>query len=140
MDVLRFGVEIIEKAAAVFACKDAGEAPWVVLQRLDVLDLDDQDVAGFCALDLKRAGEIVDACQIDILDIVGGVVVPNLTTRPVYAFDLYDLAFLDLATEGDCEHLVNGSIPAQAEWAPYCQDAIYSLHMVSFLSSNVMVW
>ena len=39
--------------------------------------------------------------EINILDVVSAVVVPNLPARPVHAFDLDDLAIFNLAREGD---------------------------------------
>lgn len=98
---LRFRIQVIEEAAAIFTGKDASEAPWVLLKRLDVLNLDDQDVAWFGAVDLEWARQIMDSSEVDIFYIVGGVVVSYLAARPIYAFDFYDLAFFDLATEGN---------------------------------------
>ena len=73
----------------------------MILERLDVLNLDEEDVAWLGGLDLKWAGKVVDLGQIDILNIVGTIIVANLSACPVDAFDLDDLAVLDSAAEGD---------------------------------------
>ena len=74
---------LVEEPAAVVFVEYACEAPGVVLEGLHVLNLDEEDVAWFGALDLEGAGEVVDLGQIDVLDIIGAVIVLDLTTSPV---------------------------------------------------------
>lgn len=81
-------VDVVEKPATVFFGEDAGEAPGLVLKGLDVLDLDEQDVAWFGVFDLKGSAEVVDFSQVDVADVVGAVVVADLAAGPVDAFDL----------------------------------------------------
>lgn len=57
----RLGIQFVEEAAAVVLVEDAGEAPGRVLQRLHVLDLDEQDVARLGGFDFEGPGEVVDA-------------------------------------------------------------------------------
>ena len=40
--------------------------------------------------------------QVDVLHIVRAIIVFDLAARPVYTFDLDDLAVLDSATKWDC--------------------------------------
>ena len=68
--------------------------------RLDILDLDYEDIAWFSSLNLKWAREIVDLGQVDIQHIICTVIISNLAASPVHAFDLHDLAILDGSTEG----------------------------------------
>jgi hypothetical protein len=100
-DIVRFRVQLVQETAAVLLRKDAGEAPWLVLQRLHVLDLNDKNVAGLCALNLEGPGEVVDLGQIHIADIVCGVIVSNLAACPVDTFDFYYFSFFDGAGEGN---------------------------------------
>lgn len=57
-----FGVVFVEEAAAVVFVEDAGEAPWVVLEWLHVLDLYEEDVSGLGFFDFEGAREVVDLC------------------------------------------------------------------------------
>ncbi len=54
---------------------------------MHVEQVHDQQVARSGALDRDRAAEDVDAGQPDVTDVVGGVVVPDLTVGPVLALD-----------------------------------------------------
>ena len=99
---LRVGVYLIQKPSTIALVEDTCEAPWLLLERLDVLDLDHKNVPRLCCLDLERAREIMDLSQIDVLHVIGAVVVFDLATSPVDALDLDDLAILDGSAEGDC--------------------------------------
>lgn len=97
---LRFGVYLVQKAAAVVLVEDAGEAPWVVLEGLNVLDLHEKNVARLCCLDFKGTRQIVDLGQVDVLHVVGAVIVLDLASSPVHTLDLDGLTILDGPTEG----------------------------------------
>lgn len=94
-------VLFVQEPTTVLLIEHGGEAPWALLKRLHVLDLDNEDVTGLCALDLERAGEVVHARQVTVLDVVGTVVVLDLSAGPVYALDLDGLTWNDLAREGN---------------------------------------
>lgn len=79
-----------------------GKAPGGVLQRLYVLNVNDQHITRLCSLDLERSGEVVDLGQIDVADIVCRIIVLDLTSSPVYTFDLDCLAILDRSCKGNC--------------------------------------
>lgn len=93
---------LVQEATAVLLIKDRREAPWLLLERLHVLDLDDEHVARLGALNLKGPAEEVYAREINVLDVIGAVVVLDLATGPVDALDLDGLAGDDLADGGDC--------------------------------------
>ena len=76
--------------------------PRLILKGLDILNLNDQNITRLGSLDFERTAQIMDLSQIDVLHIVRAVVVADLSTGPVDAFDLYNLAVLDCAAEGDC--------------------------------------
>ena len=97
---LRFRVYLVEEPTAILAVEDAGEAPWLVLHWLNVLDLEDQDVAWLSGLDLERAGQVVDLGQVNRLHVVRAVIVADLTARPVDAFDLDDFVVFDGSVDG----------------------------------------
>lgn len=52
------------------------QAPRVFLVRLDVHDLDEQDIARLSGLDLERPRQVVDFGQVNIFHIVGAIIVP----------------------------------------------------------------
>lgn len=68
---LRRRINLIQEATTVLPRKDTREAPRLVLERLDVHDLYEQDIAWLCALDLEGAGKVVDLCEVYVLDVVG---------------------------------------------------------------------
>lgn len=99
---VRVGIDFVEEAAAVVFVEDAGEAPWLFLEGLHVLDLDYEDVSWFCGLDFEWAGQIVDFGQVDVFHVICTVVVADLSSCPIYTLDLDDFAALDLCGEGNC--------------------------------------
>ena len=44
----------------------------------------------------------MDPGQVDILNVICAVIIADLSTRPVHAFDLDDFAILDIASEWHC--------------------------------------
>lgn len=82
--------------------ENPGESPRLILKGLDILDLNDQNIARLGSLDFEWPAQIVDLGQINVLHIIRAIVVANLSTGPVDAFDLYNLPVLDCAVEGNC--------------------------------------
>ena len=82
--------------------KDTSEAPGMVLERLYVHDLHKENITWLSIFNLKRPREVVDLGEVNVLDIVGAVVILDLTTSPVEAFNLHSLAILDSSAKGDC--------------------------------------
>lgn len=83
-----------EESAAVVAGEDAGVAPALaraLAVRLrhgaQVEDVHDEQVAGFGAFHGDGAAEHVRVGEVDVADVVGGVVVPDLVVGPVPALD-----------------------------------------------------
>jgi hypothetical protein len=72
----------LKRTHPVTPIEDTREAPGAVLERLDIHDLDEQNVARGSTLDLEGPGEVVDPCQIDVPDIVGRVIVLDLAAGP----------------------------------------------------------
>lgn len=99
---LRIGVDLVKKATAVPPVKDAREAPGLVIEGLDIHNLNDEDISWLCSFNLEWTGEVVDLGQVDILHVVRRIVVFDLATSPVDAFDLNRLAIFNGAAEGDC--------------------------------------
>ena len=50
--------------------EDTAEPPWLVLERLHVLDLDYQDIAWFSGVDIKWTGQVVDLREVYIFDVI----------------------------------------------------------------------
>lgn len=85
----RLGVDFVQKATSILLCEDASEAPRLFLQRLNVLDLDDENIAWLRGFNVEWTGQVMNLRKIDITHIICRVVVANLTTSPVNAFDLH---------------------------------------------------
>ena len=98
----RLGIDLVQKPAAIILVKDASETPGMVLERLYVHDLHKENIAWLGIFNLERPREVVDLGEVNVLDIVGAVVIPDLTTSPVEAFNLHSLAILDSSAKGDC--------------------------------------
>src|SRR5579862_753474 len=58
-------IMLIQESAAVFLVENSGKPPWLLWEWLDVKNLDDENIAGMCALDFDWAREIMDTtrCQ-----------------------------------------------------------------------------
>lgn len=97
----RFRVMVIQESASIMPMEDTAKTPWLVLERLHVLDLDDQDIARFSGVDVKRTGQVVDLREVYVFDVVRRVVVLDLSPCPVEAFDLDSLSLGDLPTGRD---------------------------------------
>ena len=72
-----------EKAAAILFGKESVEAPRALRENADVENIDDQKVARLGAMHTDRSGEKVNDAEIDIADIVGGIVVLDEAAGPV---------------------------------------------------------
>lgn len=98
----RLGIVVFEETATIATIKDSSKAPRRVLKRLYVANVDYKKIARLSALDVKRAGQVVDLGQVDVADIVGAIVVANLSASPVDAFNLDSLSRLNAADGRDC--------------------------------------
>ena len=74
----RLWVDLIQKAATIVFVEHPREAPWLILKRLHILNLDQQYVTWFGSSDVERSREIVNFGKIYILDVVCAVIVANL--------------------------------------------------------------
>jgi hypothetical protein len=72
-----------EKAAAILFGKESVEAPRALRENADVENIDDQKVARLGAMHTDRSGEKVNDAEIDIADIIGGIVVLDEAAGPV---------------------------------------------------------
>lgn len=98
----RIRIQLIQEPTTILLCKDTGETPRLILQRLYVLNLYNQYISRFSIFDLKGSAEVVDLGQVNILDVVCVVGVFDLAAGPVNAFDLDYFAVCDLACKRDC--------------------------------------
>jgi hypothetical protein len=78
------------------------ETPRVVLQRLHILNINNEHVARLGSFDLEGSGEVVDFGQIDVANIVCRIIVLDLAARPVDTLNLYSLSVLDRPSERNC--------------------------------------
>jgi hypothetical protein len=91
----RLRINLIQKPTPILLIENPRKPPRLLLHRLHILDLDEQHVARFRGLDVEGSREVVDAAEVDVFDIVGGVVVADLAAGPVYAFDFDDFVVFD---------------------------------------------
>lgn len=97
----RFRVYLVQQSPAVLAMEHTAESPWLILERLDILDLNQQNVARFRGVDVKWTREVVDLGEVDVFDVVRGVVVLDLSAGPVETFDLDRFSVGDFPAGGD---------------------------------------
>lgn len=98
----RIRIQFIQETTAILLCKDTGESPRLILQRLHILNLYDKYISRFGIFDLKGSAEVVDLGQIDVLDVVCIVGVFDLTASPVDALDFDYFAISDFARKRNC--------------------------------------
>lgn len=77
--------------------EDTGEPPRLVFEGLNVLDFDQEHIAGLRGFDVERAGQIMDLGEINVLDVIGRVIVLDLTAGPIETFNFDDLIVCDLS-------------------------------------------
>lgn len=77
------GVVLFKETATILAGEDASKAPWGVIERLDIGDVDNKKISRLCALNVKWARQVVDFGEIDVSNIIGAVIVADLTTSPI---------------------------------------------------------
>lgn len=104
---LRLWVDLVQEPASVVLVEDSSKSPGVVLEGLHVLDFDKKNVSRLGGFNLERAREVVDLSQVDILDIVGTVVVFDLSACPVQTFNLDRLSVLDRTTKGNWKGMLS---------------------------------
>lgn len=97
----RVWIDLVQKATTVLLVKDSCEAPRLILERLDVLNFDDEYVSWLGTFNFERPRQIMYLGKIDIPHILGRICISYLTTGPVHAFNLRHFAVLDLATKGN---------------------------------------
>jgi hypothetical protein len=66
-----------------------------MIEWLDVLNLDEQNIASFGTFNFERFCKVVDSCEINVLHVISTIIVFNLASHPIEAFDLYSLSILD---------------------------------------------
>lgn len=98
---LRIGIDVIQKSPAVLLSKDPRKAPGLLLERLYVLYLNDQDIPGLCTLHLEWTTQVVNPTKVNILHIIGAVIIPDLTTSPINTFYLDNFSIFYRSSKGD---------------------------------------
>lgn len=99
--LLRQREMIGQEAAAVLLGEEAVEAPQALLERTDVEQVDDEEVAGLGALDADRSGEEVHDRQVDVAHVVGRIVVLDEAAGPVIGLDDEIVAGIDPGHDRD---------------------------------------
>lgn len=99
---LRVRVDLVEETASIVLVKHARKAPGLLLEWLHVLDLYHENISRFGAFHLKRARQVVNLGEVNVLHIVRGVVVANLSSCPINTLDLEYLPIFDFGREWNC--------------------------------------
>lgn len=86
----------IQEAAAIVAIEYSCKAPWLLLERLNVLDFYKQYIAWLGRLDVEGTREVVNLREIDVLHIIRRIIILDLPPSPIEAFDLDNFVVLDL--------------------------------------------
>ena len=47
---------MIKETSSILFVEDSGEPPWLVFKWLDILNLDEQDIARLCGFDIEWTG------------------------------------------------------------------------------------
>lgn len=92
---IRLGINLIQETTTIRLRENARKPPRRILKRLHILDIHHEHIAGLRGLDVEGSAEIVDAGEVYVADIVGRVVVFDLSTGPVDALDLDGFVVLD---------------------------------------------
>ena len=82
---MSLGEMISEEATAIFPGEDAGEAPQGIPQSTDVQYVHFQQVSWLSSLDMDGPTEVMDLIEVAAFDILGVVVILDLSTCPVQA-------------------------------------------------------
>ena len=98
---LRVGVDLVQEASPVVLVKNTREAPRLLLEWLHILDLHYENISRFSALHLKRARQVVNLCEVDVLHIVCAVIIADLSSCPIYTLHLEDFPVFNFRCEGN---------------------------------------
>lgn len=94
----RVRIDLVKKATSVVSIKHTGVSPKLIWKWLQVDYLDHEHISRFSTRHLERSRQVMDLCEIDVSNIVGVIVVLDLTSGPVNAFNVDYFAILDCAS------------------------------------------
>lgn len=94
----RVRIYFVQKTTSVVSIKHTGVSPELIWKWLQVNYLDHEHISGFRAGHLERSRQVMNLCEIDVSNIVRIIIVLDLASGPVYAFDADDFAILDCAS------------------------------------------
>eukprot|EP00967_Tisochrysis_lutea_P128381 scaffold219515_cov30-Tisochrysis_lutea.AAC.1 len=86
---------VSEEASSIVLVEGAREAPFVSFERAEVEYLNFEQVSRLRRLDRDGAAQVVHLGQVDMLDVIGGVIVLDLAPSPVDRLDAEGLALCD---------------------------------------------
>ena len=98
---LRIRIYLVQESSTIALFENTRKAPWLLLEGLNVLYLNNQDVPWLCRFNLKRASQVVNLSEVNIFHVISAVVILNLAARPVNAFNFDDFAVLDCPVKGN---------------------------------------
>lgn len=93
----RVRVNLVEKATSVVSIKHTSVSPKLIRKWLQVNYFNHEHISRLRAGHLERSRQVMDLCEIDVSNIISVIVVLDLASGPVYAFNVDDFSILDCA-------------------------------------------
>jgi hypothetical protein len=57
---IRLGIQLIQETSSILFVEDSAESPWLLFEWLDVLNLDEQDIARLSGFDVEWTRQIMN--------------------------------------------------------------------------------
>ena len=92
---IRLRIDLIQKSTTILLREHPREAPGLLWQWLDILNVNHQQITGLSTFDLEGAGQVVDLRQVHVSHVVRIVSVLDLSACPVDALNLHGLVVLN---------------------------------------------
>lgn len=86
-DNIRLWIMGVQEAPSILLIKNPCIPPRLLWERLKVLHLDTQDIAGLRSVDVKRTRKEMDLSEVAVFNIIGRVVVLDLPSHPIQTLD-----------------------------------------------------
>ncbi len=96
-----------KETAAIVLVEQAVEAPLLILQGANIQNVHHHQVTWLGTFYANRAAQVMHLQQVYVTDVIGAVVVANLTTSPIHTLDAELVTGLDHGHHGrsGCQRL-----------------------------------
>lgn len=86
---VRVRIKLVKETSSILFVKDTSEAPWLLNEGLDVLNLEFQNVTRLGSFNVERPSKIVNLSEIYIPNVIRTVIVSYLSSSPIQTLNLY---------------------------------------------------